>query len=359
MSFNVSRAAVFLVTLPFAILAPPALAADGGGRQYRDSAGDSNRAPDITNVRVVNDKRGAITFRVAFGNRSATRPDAGDAFALGIDADRNRRTGSATGSDVVVESSLEPTGSLRFGVAVWTGSEYQYSPDLAQRLLALNQRLNNGYGTHAPYVWDVTVPRGVLGISNGFRFWASAVNPAGGEDYLPNDPTTVPYTLTLPKPKHRAARTRLVGGCSLHLDPGVDNVGAPDLLAVRASNDAAGVLTFELFLRGSAVVGEGQLAVVFINADSNFSTGSSTGAEFALSVRKSGGRETYTLERWTGSTWVGVRSIEGWNDATIGFRVPRRLVAVTTRFRFRAAVTIGGGRTDYAPAATAPAYRLT
>ncbi len=134
------------------LFAQPALA--DGSQTYSDATGENAAAADISAVTVANDDAGMLTFGISFTNM----PDlAADTFvALGLDTDRNARTGDRDGAEYVFVLD----GSDRtYGLLKANGSSYDTVPG------ELDVRFGGGIAT-------VKIDRATLGGIASFDFFA-------------------------------------------------------------------------------------------------------------------------------------------------------------------------------------------
>jgi hypothetical protein len=96
---------------------------------YRDARLDTPSAPDITSVAVAIDGSRWLTLKVSFANRSGLLPS--DLLVVGLDVDRDRRTGGPMGMDYALSAT---TAGAELGVwnsSSWTGSGYVPIPGAA------------------------------------------------------------------------------------------------------------------------------------------------------------------------------------------------------------------------------------
>jgi CubicO group peptidase (beta-lactamase class C family) len=96
---------------------------------YRDARLDTPSAPDITSVAVAIDGSRWLTLTVSFANRSGLLPS--DLLVVGLDVDRDRRTGGPMGMDYALSAT---TAGAELGVwnsSSWTGSGYVPIPGAA------------------------------------------------------------------------------------------------------------------------------------------------------------------------------------------------------------------------------------
>jgi hypothetical protein len=109
--FGSHRAPLALVAAVVALLAIPAALAD---TPYADPAGDSNGAPDITQIVVSNDAAGVVTFRV-----TTAAPIVGNSVVfVDIDSDSNPGTGSFGAEYSII------AGLGGFGLQKWNGTDF-------------------------------------------------------------------------------------------------------------------------------------------------------------------------------------------------------------------------------------------
>jgi hypothetical protein len=96
---------------------------------YVDESGDAPIAPDIVSVVVTNDDAGLLTLGVSFANRTGLLPC--DVLVVGLDVDRNKRTGGPIGMDYALSAT---TAAAELGVwssSSWSGSGYVPIPGAA------------------------------------------------------------------------------------------------------------------------------------------------------------------------------------------------------------------------------------
>ena len=138
---------------------------------------------------------------------------------------------------------------------------------------------------------------------------------------------------------------------------------APDLTAVRVSNDDAGTVTFEISIPNRSELAATDLVALLIDADGKAGTGCARGvfgAEFALDVLAN----RYVFGRCVGGRWDFTRrpasfwgSFEG---TTLTLKANRRDLGGTSHFAFRigaAATTEADGAFDFAPDVGASPWR--
>jgi hypothetical protein len=137
------------------------VAAAAGG-PYADPTGDNEVfGPDVTDVAVSNDPAGTVSIRFAVPNLPRLR--AGDFFALFLDTDGRRATGSqsALGADYAVAFD-GTTGTI--DLAGWTGSGWSFT------VPAVSLRAAWSSGA------TLSVHRNELGGTAGFNFWIGATS---------------------------------------------------------------------------------------------------------------------------------------------------------------------------------------
>jgi hypothetical protein len=96
---------------------------------YVDESGDAPIAPDIVSVVVTNDDAGLLTLGVSFANRTGLLPC--DVLVVGLDVDRDKRTGGPMGMDYALSAT---TAAAELGVwssSSWSGSGYVPIPGAA------------------------------------------------------------------------------------------------------------------------------------------------------------------------------------------------------------------------------------
>jgi len=134
------RTRCVLCPLAFALVALPAVADVEGvvaapkqplarSHVYDDARADAPRAPDISSVAVATDDSGLLTLKVSFANRTGLLSS--DLLVVGLDVDRDKRTGGPMGMDYALSAT---TAGVELGVwnsSSWTGSGYVPIPGAA------------------------------------------------------------------------------------------------------------------------------------------------------------------------------------------------------------------------------------
>jgi hypothetical protein len=156
------------------LLAVP-LAGASNSAAFDDPAADApSSAPDVTSVRVANDDRGTIVFRISIPNRNALE-DA-DFFAVLLNTDGNARTGCARGT-FGAEYALDVL-SRRFVFGRCTAGQWSFA-----------RRPASFAGSFAGSTLTLKANRRALGGTSGFAFRIGAA--AAGQqdatyDFAPN-----------------------------------------------------------------------------------------------------------------------------------------------------------------------------
>jgi len=101
-----------------------------GPHVYVDPVGDAPDSPDIASVAVVDDVSGRLTLEVSFANRTGLLPS--DLLVVGLDVDRDQRTGGPLGMDYALSGT-----AMGAELGVWAsfsccGSGYLVIPGAAQ-----------------------------------------------------------------------------------------------------------------------------------------------------------------------------------------------------------------------------------
>jgi hypothetical protein len=148
------------------LLAVP-LAGASNSAAFDDPAADApSSAPDVTSVRVANDDRGTIVFRISIPNRNALE-DA-DFFAVLLNTDGNARTGCARGT-FGAEYALDVL-SRRFVFGRCTAGQWSFA-----------KRPASFAGSFAGSTLTLKANRRDLGGTSGFAFRIGAA-AAGQQD---------------------------------------------------------------------------------------------------------------------------------------------------------------------------------
>jgi hypothetical protein len=138
------------------------LAEPAGAAVFQDAAGDSGTAPDVRSLRVTNDARGQLRFRLEFANRPGGL-EAGDLILLFLDADRDASTGDPGGDDYSLQFAQGA-----FGIARWDGVRHAFFASGSARVAASGA------------VITVTLVKGELGITRAFDLAVVAVRIVNG-----------------------------------------------------------------------------------------------------------------------------------------------------------------------------------
>jgi hypothetical protein len=171
-----------IVLAAFAAAIAVGTAVAAGGQRYADPRDDSGTAPDITDVSVVSDESGQLTFGVTLANRESL--DADDCVAVAVDADRQLTTGDE-GIDYVI--GIDHATPF---VQAWSETRGTWA-DASARTFR--------------YSWDAGVAtfqidRSELGWTPGFQFWVGAWDGTadGPSDLAPSEYDRWTYSLHLP-----------------------------------------------------------------------------------------------------------------------------------------------------------------
>lgn len=278
-----------------------------GASAFADPVGDDNAAPDITSV-ALNETEEVLEVVVAVANAPVL--PAGGRFNLWFDLDGDEGTGDPTGDDALVRVSSEGVELRR-----WDGVGFAGEP--APGLTAV----------YEPGVLTVVAPLALLGPmrSPGILVVGARSMVIGGEtlttaDFAPED--------------GRMRWTR--GARSSFGDFEGDHDAAPDITAVRVSDERSGWVRFAISVASRARLPDKALVSVSIDRDASPSTGD-RGSEVLITT--AGG--DVELERWDGrrrrwlaappSTRVQVRSTPG----LVLVSVHRSQLGGAGRFGFR------------------------
>jgi hypothetical protein len=170
-----SAVAALLASLP---------AGAAGSQTYTDPSGDSASAADVGSVAVSNDDAGALTIGLRFANRTQLNPD--DGFAIGLDTDRNARTGQVFGAEYLLVGTAEGAG-----LAGWNGTTYD--PAVPQTTLLATSDLMN-----------FRINRSELGNASSFDLFVLTFNDSTEDsDMAPNVGAVWTYNVQL-KPDVRS-----------------------------------------------------------------------------------------------------------------------------------------------------------
>jgi hypothetical protein len=96
---------------------------------YRDARLDAPSAPDITSVGVAIQGSFWLTLKVSFANRSGLLPS--DLLVVGLDVDRDRRTGGPMGMDYALSATTTGAELGVWSSSSWMGSGYVPIPGAA------------------------------------------------------------------------------------------------------------------------------------------------------------------------------------------------------------------------------------
>ena len=281
---------------------------------FSDSLRDSGAGPDIGAVRVSNDDRGNVTFRVTVRNRKQLR----DGEAIGVlILDPNAAT-----TDELIDWHLlvlRDKRKTRFGVLDARLREV--------RLRSFKASFKRG---------QVSFTVNVRGLSTGlFGFHAMSVR---GNDVVDAGPNSGNWRYQV-RMRNAVTFTDRSGDSALGF--------APDITRVAISNTTGGGIAFRMSVRNRPAFRENDLVLVFFDTDRNPSTGAIYGAEYVLALSAGG---ALTLQRWNGSdlSQAEQRSVSGplsSGVATLGLN-PRDLGGPRS-FDFTVATRAEqGGRTD-------------
>ena len=105
--------AAAILAAPTSVAGAPAARAGGASTTYRDAVGDAGRAPDIAvvDVRAIDAAAVAVTVTLA----EPTELGRSGWIVIGLDTDRNQRSGGMHGSEVVVLANGELVVLHRLG----------------------------------------------------------------------------------------------------------------------------------------------------------------------------------------------------------------------------------------------------
>ena len=255
-----------------------------GAASFSDAAGDDNAAPDITSVQLSESADGVVTVTIGVANYPRLPEESW--FNLWFDLDSNAGTGDA-GDETLVR--FVSTGAVE--IWDWDGAEMVERP-----AVGITGRYEGG-------VLTVTVPKADLGGDTVFGILAvSSRSQALGQsqfiasDYAPDrgrSPYTGPVASSFP-------------------DPGDDGDAAPDLTAVRVSDDKDGWITFAISTPNYATLPGESVIALAIDRDGRPTTGDA-GAE--LLIRTLSGEVIF--ERWS-------QAERGWVDDMPPHRVRLR-----------------------------------
>jgi hypothetical protein len=255
------------VALAMFVSAGMALAAHG----YSDVAGDTNTAPDITSLEVVEATTGVLTIKLSVGNFQSLPDDSW--VNLWFDLDSDQGTGDA-GDEALVRYRSD--GGIE--LYAWDGAQ------LVEGSTA------NVTASFAAGVLSVSLPKASIAAAESFGLLAvsSRAQSIGQDeliasDYAPN-----------------AGRSAYVTpGLTAFPDAVGDHDAAPDVTSVRVSDAKSGWITFAVTTPNYATLPSESAIVLTVDADSNPETGEG-GAE--LTVTLVGGE--VALDRWNGRRWV-------------------------------------------------------
>jgi hypothetical protein len=260
-----------------------------GAASFADASGDDNAAPDITSVQLSESADGVVTLTVAVANYSQLPTESW--FNLWFDLDSNPNTGDA-GDEVLVR--YVSGGDVELWE--WHGAEM-----VERAAVGIAGRYEGG-------VLTVTVPKSELGGDTVFGVLAvsSRSQDLGqsqliASDYAPDrgrSPYTGPAASSFP-------------------DAGDDQDAAPDMTAVRVSDDKDGWITFVVSTPNYATLPSDSVLALAIDGDGRPATGDA-GAE--LLIRSLAGEVIF--ERWS-------QAQRGWLDDRPPHRVRIRNSAST------------------------------
>ena len=243
-----------------------------GARGFSDPGGDTNAAPDLTSVEVVEASAGTISIRLRVANYAAL--PASSWFNLWFDVDSNSTTGDDAGDEALVR--YLSTGVTE--IYTWNGAQY---------VTGSNAGISASY---AAGVLDISIPRGSIASTGPFGLLAvgSRGQPVGDEELVASDFAP------------NAGRSAFVGptAASFPDDTG-DHDAAPDLTAVRVSDAKSGWITFSITTPNYAVLPEESAVVLSIDADDNARTGES-GTDLQLTLAAG----EISLGRWDGGQFA-------------------------------------------------------
>ncbi len=248
------------------LAAGAALAARG----YSDSPGDSNAAPDITSVEVVEATAGVVTVTLRMGNYQSL--PASSWVNLWFDLDSDQDTG-ASGDEALVRYRSD-------------GGVDLYAWDGVRLVEGSSDDVN---ATYTAGVLTVSLPRVSIAAEASFGILAvSSSAQALGEDEL----VASDFAPNVGRSAHG-------GPPSSFPDPTGDHDAAPDVTSVRVSDAKSGWITFGITTVNYATLPSESAIVLTIDADSNPESGEG-GAE--LTVTFIGGE--VRLDRWNGRRWT-------------------------------------------------------
>ena len=124
------------------------------------------------------------------------------------------------------------------------------------------------------------------------------------------------------------------GAAASFADPAGDADGAPDLSGIQISNDAAGVITFQIGLASGASIAADSLVALNIDSDGDLDTGD--GAGFDTTFLFASGK-SLTVLRWNGSNYATGQAPTATVSAaanTLRLTVNKRDLADTKAFAF-------------------------
>lgn len=249
------------------LAAGAALAARG----YSDSAGDSNSAPDITAVEVVEATAGVLTITLRVGNYQALPSKSW--VNLWFDLDSDQATGAA-GDEALVRYHSE-------------GGIDLYAWDGAQLVEGSTDDVTASYTAG---VLTVSVPRASIDAAESFGILAvgSRAQTLGEDELVASDFAP------------NVGRSAYGGPAPTSFpDPTGDHDAAPDVTSVQVSDAKSGWITFAITTANYATLPSESAIVLTIDADSNPESGDG-GAELALTFL--GGE--IALDRWSGRRWA-------------------------------------------------------
>ena len=227
-----------------------------GARGFSDPHDDTNAAPDLTSVEVVEASAGTISVRLRVGNYPAL--PASTWFNLWFDVDSNSSTGDDAGDEALVR--YLSNGATE--VFTWYGAQY---------VSGSNAGISASY---AAGTLDVSIPRSAIASPGPFGLLAvgSRGQPVGDEELVASDFAP------------NAGRSAFAGpAAATYPDATGDHDAAPDLAAVRVSDAKTGWITFSITTPNYAVLPEESAIVLSIDADDSRRTGES-GTDLQLSL---------------------------------------------------------------------------
>jgi hypothetical protein len=221
---------------------------------FRDAAGDSGTAADITTVAVVNDDRGQYTFDIRF----ATPYAVGAGLRIYLDTDLKPSTGDphAHGADYLLsDDNAQQTFSFQKWSAGW--KDAPANGTVSDSLASNNRQLS------------LSVNTSELGNSKGFNFWVESVDGDGSAGHRDDGPSAGSWRYTLQPVIHLS----FLGGRSFFARAG----GTWSVLALVGRSDNGGTVGPEGRIACRAASGTTTLAVA-----RRYYTGGDGGARAAV-----------------------------------------------------------------------------